>query len=551
MFMKWSMMLLLLSILFFIFFLTNTFYMNFYVIEYMIASISSVDLKFYFLFDWISNLFISVVLLISSMVIMYSSSYMSSDKNKNCFCIIVLMFVLSMIMLILMPNMLMIILGWDGLGLVSYCLVIFYQSVNSYNSGMMTIISNRVGDVMVIMSLLFLFNFGSFDFLSLNETEWILGIFIILAGMTKSAQIPFSAWLPAAMAAPTPVSSLVHSSTLVTAGVYLMIRFNYLFSENTNSMFLLKISLITMIMSGMNAFFETDFKKIIAFSTLSQLSMMMIIVSLNMPELAFFHLIMHAIFKSMLFLCAGLIIHFMNGNQDIRMLGNFFKISPVIMSCMLISILSLMGYPFIGGFYSKDLILEFFFMKSNNMLLLLMFIMSIIFTFMYCIRLMYFLMLKSILSINFYMINLDLKMVLPIYILTFFLLISGNFLFWISVFNNKIMFISLMSKFTGIILMIISIYITFYILVYCNFFNKNIEFFFKMWFLSSLTSIILLKNNNNLLKMSLMDWKWMELLGPGGINNKMNKMSNLNLWINFISFNKILFMIMLMILFMM
>uniref|UniRef100_A0AAT9FF88 NADH-ubiquinone oxidoreductase chain 5 n=1 Tax=Haemaphysalis megaspinosa TaxID=1155002 RepID=A0AAT9FF88_9ACAR len=551
MFMKWSMMLLLLSILFFIFFLTNTFYMNFYVIEYMIASISSVDLKFYFLFDWISNLFISVVLLISSMVIMYSSSYMSSDKNKNCFCIIVLMFVLSMIMLILMPNMLMIILGWDGLGLVSYCLVIFYQSVNSYNSGMMTIISNRVGDVMVIMSLLFLFNFGSFDFLSLNGTEWILGIFIILAGMTKSAQIPFSAWLPAAMAAPTPVSSLVHSSTLVTAGVYLMIRFNYLFSENTNSMFLLKISLITMIMSGMNAFFETDFKKIIAFSTLSQLSMMMIIVSLNMPELAFFHLIMHAIFKSMLFLCAGLIIHFMNGNQDIRMLGNFFKISPVIMSCMLISILSLMGYPFIGGFYSKDLILEFFFMKSNNMLLLLMFIMSIIFTFMYCIRLMYFLMLKSILSINFYMINLDLKMVLPIYILTFFLLISGNFLFWISVFNNKIMFISLMSKFTGIILMIISIYITFYILVYWNFFNKNIEFFFKMWFLSSLTSIILLKNNNNLLKMSLMDWKWMELLGPGGINNKMNKMSNLNLWINFISFNKILFMIMLMILFMM
>uniref|UniRef100_A0AAT9FFE5 NADH-ubiquinone oxidoreductase chain 5 n=1 Tax=Haemaphysalis megaspinosa TaxID=1155002 RepID=A0AAT9FFE5_9ACAR len=551
MFMKWSMMLLLLSILFFIFFLTNTFYMNFYVIEYMIASISSVDLKFYFLFDWISNLFISVVLLISSMVIMYSSSYMSSDKNKNCFCIIVLMFVLSMIMLILMPNMLMIILGWDGLGLVSYCLVIFYQSVNSYNSGMMTIISNRVGDVMVIMSLLFLFNFGSFDFLSLNGTEWILGIFIILAGMTKSAQIPFSAWLPAAMAAPTPVSSLVHSSTLVTAGVYLMIRFNYLFSENTNSMFLLKISLVTMIMSGMNAFFETDFKKIIAFSTLSQLSMMMIIVSLNMPELAFFHLIMHAIFKSMLFLCAGLIIHFMNGNQDIRMLGNFFKISPVIMSCMLISILSLMGYPFIGGFYSKDLILEFFFMKSNNMLLLLMFIMSIIFTFMYCIRLMYFLMLKSILSINFYMINLDLKMVLPIYILTFFLLISGNFLFWISVFNNKIMFISLMSKFTGIILMIISIYITFYILVYCNFFNKNIEFFFKMWFLSSLTSIILLKNNNNLLKMSLMDWKWMELLGPGGINNKMNKMSNLNLWINFISFNKILFMIMLMILFMM
>nr|YP_010324932.1 NADH dehydrogenase subunit 5 [Haemaphysalis qinghaiensis]UNO54061.1 NADH dehydrogenase subunit 5 [Haemaphysalis qinghaiensis] len=549
MFIKWSMMLLFLSILFFNFFLTNTLYKSFYMIEYMITSITSVDLKFYFLFDWISNLFISVVLLISSMVILYSSSYMDSDKNKNCFCIIVLMFVLSMIMLILMPNMLMIILGWDGLGLVSYCLVIFYQSVNSYNSGMMTIISNRVGDVMMIMSVLFLFNFGSFDFLSLNETEWILGLFIILAGMTKSAQIPFSAWLPAAMAAPTPVSSLVHSSTLVTAGVYLMIRFSYLFSNSINSMFLLKVSLITMIMSGMNAFFETDFKKIIAFSTLSQLSMMMIIVSLNMPELAFFHLIMHAIFKSMLFLCAGLIIHFMNGNQDVRMLGNFFKTSPVIMSCMLISILSLMGYPFIGGFYSKDLILEFFFMKNNNLLLLVMFILSIIFTFMYCIRLLYFLMLKSILSINFHSIKLDLKMVFPIYILTFFLLISGNFLFWVVVFNNKIMFISLMSKFTGLILMMISIYVSFYILISSNLIKNNIEFLFKMWFMSSLTSIILLKNNNNFMKMSLMDWKWMELLGPSGINDKMNELSNSNLWINFISLNKILFLITLMILF--
>lgn len=448
-----------------------------------------------------------------------------------------------------MPNMLMIILGWDGLGLVSYCLVIFYQRVNSYNSGMITIIRNRVGDVIVIISLLFLFNFGSFDFLSLNGTEWILGIFIILAGITKRAQIPFSAWLPAAIAAPTPVSSLVHSSTLVTAGVYLMIRFNYLFSENTNSMFLLKISLITIIMSGINAFFETDFKKIIAFSTLRQLSIIIIIVSLNIPELAFFHLIIHAIFKSILFLCAGLIIHFINGNQDIRILGNFFKISPVIIRCILISILSLIGYPFIGGFYSKDLILEFFFIKSNNILLLLIFIIRIIFTFIYCIRLIYFLILKRILSINFYIINLDLKIVLPIYILTFFLLISGNFLFWIAVFNNKIIFIRLISKFTGIILIIIRIYITFYILVYCNFFNKNIEFFFKIWFLSSLTRIIFLKNNNNLLKMRLIDWKWIELLGPGGINNKINKISNLNLWINFISFNKILFIIMLIILF--
>nr|YP_010185073.1 NADH dehydrogenase subunit 5 [Haemaphysalis montgomeryi]QVJ97810.1 NADH dehydrogenase subunit 5 [Haemaphysalis montgomeryi]WCD42529.1 NADH dehydrogenase subunit 5 [Haemaphysalis montgomeryi] len=546
MFIKWGMMLTLLSIFFFCFFLMNIYYKNFLLIEYMISNLSGVDLKFYFIFDWISNLFICVVLLISGMVIFYSNSYMNMDKNKNCFCVIVLLFVMSMIMLIMMPNMLMIILGWDGLGLVSYCLVIFYQSVNSYNSGMMTIISNRVGDVMIIMSLLFLFNFGSFDFLSLNKTEFLLGIFIMLAGMTKSAQIPFSAWLPAAMAAPTPVSSLVHSSTLVTAGVYLMIRFNYLFYSNENSFFLLKMALITMLMSGINAFFETDFKKIIAFSTLSQLSMMMIIVSLGMYEMAFFHLIMHAIFKSMLFLCAGLIIHFMNGIQDIRMLSNFFKNSPMIMSCMMISVLSLIGFPFIGGFYSKDLILEFFLFKVNNLILLFLFILSIIMTFLYCFRLLYFMSLKGVLIVNFYSIEFDKNLIYPIYLLTFFLLISGNFLFWMMIFNNKIMFISVISKMLGMIFMIFSLYLSFFFLKYDMKILCFMEFLSKMWFLSSLTSMFFLSKNSMMLKMTMMDWKWMEMLGPNGFKNEVNNFSKFSNWMNLISFNKILIIILMM-----
>nr|YP_010324880.1 NADH dehydrogenase subunit 5 [Haemaphysalis sulcata]UNO53931.1 NADH dehydrogenase subunit 5 [Haemaphysalis sulcata] len=549
MFIKWSAMLMLQSLFFFLLFMMNIFYKSFLMIEYEISWLSGLDLKFYFLFDWISNLFVCIVLFISSMVILYSKSYMNEDKNKNCFCIIVLLFVLSMVTLILMPNMLMIILGWDGLGLVSYCLVIFYQSVSSYNSGMITIISNRVGDVMIIMSLLFFFNFGSLDFLSLNKTENLLAILIILAGMTKSAQIPFSAWLPAAMAAPTPVSSLVHSSTLVTAGVYLMIRFNFLFSVNENSLFLLKISLITMMMSGINAFFEMDFKKIIAFSTLSQLSMMMIIVSLGMNEMAFFHLIMHAIFKSMLFLCAGLIIHFMNGIQDIRMLGNFFKNSPMIMSCMLIAILSLMGFPFIGGFYSKDLILEFFFFKMNNLMLLLMFIVSVIMTFLYCIRLFYFLSLKGVLFVSFYKMELDKNLVLPIYILTFFLLVSGNFLFWMMILNSKIMFISIFSKMLGLFLLFLSLYLSFFFLKFNLKVKLNMEFFYKMWFLSVLTSMIFMINNKMMLKMTMMDWKWMEMLGPNGLKNELKNLSMINYWINFVSFNKILiFMLSMMIL---
>lgn len=534
------MILILLSLLFFIFFLINIYFTNFIVIEYTISWISRIDLKFYLLFDWIRNLFISVVILISRIVILYRYRYINHDKNKICFCLIVLIFVFSIILLILIPNILIIILGWDGLGLVSYCLVIFYQRVNSFNSGIITIIRNRVGDVIIILSLIFLFNFGSLDFLSLDKIELLFGILIVLAGITKRAQIPFSAWLPAAMAAPTPVSALVHSSTLVTAGVYLIIRFNFLFRVNRNSIFLLKISLITIIISGINAFFETDLKKIIAFSTLSQLSMIIIIVSLNIYQLAFFHLIIHAIFKSILFLCAGLIIHFINGIQDIRILGNFFKNRPVIISCILISILSLIGFPFIGGFYSKDLILEFFFFKIDNFLLLIIFILRVLFTFLYCVRLLYFITLKGILFVNFYKIEFDWKLIFPIYVLTFFLIISGNFLFWILIFNNKIIFIRIATKLLGLSFLFFSLYISFFILKSLIKIKLNLEFFYKMWFLSSLTRIIFILNNRKMLKITIIDWKWIEILGPNGIKNEFNIISLSRFWINFLSFNKIL-----------
>nr|YP_010983044.1 NADH dehydrogenase subunit 5 [Haemaphysalis warburtoni]WOH23033.1 NADH dehydrogenase subunit 5 [Haemaphysalis warburtoni] len=549
MFIQWSLMLLIFSIIFFYNFMINIFYKNFMIIEYFLSWVSNLDIKFYFLFDWVSNLFISIVLFISSMVILYSNSYMKEDKNKNCFCLIVLMFVLSMIILILMPNMLMIILGWDGLGLVSYCLVIFYQSVNSYNSGMMTIISNRVGDVMVIMAIFFLFNFGSFDLISVNNLEKIVGFFVIVAAMTKSAQIPFSAWLPAAMAAPTPVSSLVHSSTLVTAGVYLMIRFNYLFSMNVYSIFLMKISLLTMMMSGLNAFFETDLKKIIAFSTLSQLSMMMIIMSLGMTEMAFLHLILHAIFKSMLFLCAGLIIHFMNGIQDIRMLGSFSKVSPLVASCMFISILSLMGFPFIGGFYSKDLILEFFFLKINNMLLIFMFLIGIVFTFMYSIRLLYLMVLKSIFSISYFHLKFEKTMIFPIFMLTLILVISGNFLFWSVLLNQKIIFISYFSKYLSLMIMLFMIYILFFYFEWKFKFSFNLDFFFKMWFMTSLTSMMFMYFNKNYLKMTMMDWKWMEMLGPSGLKNELNSSAVITLWFNINSFNKMIVLMLMLVLF--
>nr|QLD97123.1 NADH dehydrogenase subunit 5 [Dermacentor rhinocerinus]QLD97136.1 NADH dehydrogenase subunit 5 [Dermacentor rhinocerinus] len=548
MFINWSLMLFLFG-LFFLFLFSTSFYSNsFIILEYVFCSILSLDYKVYIMFDWMSCIFSSMVLLISSMVLMYSHDYMMSDKMKNSFCWMVIMFVLSMILLILMPNAFMLILGWDGLGLVSYLLVIFYQSTNSYNSGMMTIISNRIGDVMVIMMIIFVMNFGSFDLLSMMNLELICGMFVIIAGLTKSAQIPFSAWLPAAMAAPTPVSSLVHSSTLVTAGVYLLIRFDFLFEVEIFSKILLKISLFTMLMAGINAFFENDLKKIIAFSTLSQLSMMMVALSLNMTYIAFFHLIMHAIFKSMLFLGAGYVIHNMMGKQDIRMLSDFFSYSPVIAGCMLISTFSLMGIPFVGGFYSKDLILEWFFFENCNSTELLIFMLGVVFTFLYNMRMIFNLFLKGIFMSSMINYSFNIFMKIPIFFLTFFLLIIGNLFSWLLLPDFSMIFINKFEKLLSIMLLITVVIFYVIFMKFNFFFNKNFEFFMTMWFMSKLTSKILLTNNNFLLKLSISDWSWIEMLGPLGMKSMLTSNYKISFMSNNMFFAKI---VMLSILFLM
>lgn len=212
---------------------------------------------------------------------------------------------------------------------------------------------------------------------------------MVLAALTKRAQIPFSSWLPAAMAAPTPVSSLVHSSTLVTAGVYLLIRFNFSFSENL--MFLLLfISRITMFMAGAGANFEFDLKKIIALSTLSQLGLIIRILALGDYYLAFFHLLTHALFKALLFMCAGNIIHNVGRFQDIRYMGGLVKLIPLTCAFFNICNFSLCGLPFLSGFYSKDLIVEVISMQFLRIYIYLVFYLSIGLTVCYRFRLTYY-----------------------------------------------------------------------------------------------------------------------------------------------------------------
>nr|WHM50502.1 NADH dehydrogenase subunit 5 [Pseudabris przewalskyi] len=404
--------------------------------EYELLLLNSTPILMTILVDWMATLFMSFVLFISAMVIFYSKSYMHGDLHLDRFIFLVVMFVISMMLLIISPNLISILLGWDGLGLVSYCLVIYYQNVKSFNAGMITALTNRIGDVALLMSIAWMLNFGSWNYVFyLEEMKHsiymiVITVLVILAALTKSAQIPFSSWLPAAMAAPTPVSSLVHSSTLVTAGVYLLIRFNYSMSEEMLC-FLLFISSMTMFMSGLGANFEFDLKKIIALSTLSQLGLMMMILALGSYKLAFFHLLTHALFKALLFMCAGNIIHSLSSCQDIRFMGGLVQSLPLTCVFMNICNLSLCGIPFLSGFYSKDLVAEVLSMEYLNMFIYMIFYISLGLTVSYSFRLVYYLLVGDLNFVS--LINLSEKsyiMLKGMSGLIFLVIIMGSVLSW-------------------------------------------------------------------------------------------------------------------------
>nr|YP_009045345.1 NADH dehydrogenase subunit 5 [Parasarpa dudu]AHA03696.1 NADH dehydrogenase subunit 5 [Parasarpa dudu] len=498
------------SFFFLFFFMLINFFMMIYFImmnmivflEWEIISFNSMNIVFSILLDWMSLLFMMFVCLISSSVIFYSKSYMKSELNLNRFIILVLLFVFSMILLIISPNMISIFLGWDGLGLVSYCLVIYYQNIKSYNSGMLTALSNRVGDVMILMLVSWMLNYGSWNyifylnFMSNDFSMKIISFFVIIAAMTKSAQIPFSSWLPAAMAAPTPVSALVHSSTLVTAGVYLLIRFNNVLVEMFFLKFLLLFSGLTMMMAGICANYEFDLKKIIAFSTLSQLGLMMSILSMGFYDLAFFHLLTHAMFKALLFMCAGVIIHMMNNNQDIRMMGGLSFYIPLTSLCVNISNLALCGIPFLAGFYSKDMILEMVSMSNLNMLIFYLYYFSTGLTMFYTFRLLMYLMINDYNLLCIYnLYDEDYVMLKSMFILLFMSLISGSFLGWLIFYypymiylpislKMMVIYVSILGMLMGYLISNMSIYS---LNKFLMFYNLS-TFLTLIWFLPNLST---------------------------------------------------------------
>lgn len=297
-------------------------------------------------------LFSFVVFFISGNVCLFSVGYLEGELFLKRFSYLLFSFIVSINILIYSGNLVTILLGWDGLGLTSFLLVIYYQNRYSLGAGLITVLTNRLGDVMLLLLMGLVLTQG-FDPLKIS-------LLLVVGAITKRAQYPFSSWLPMAMAAPTPVSSLVHSSTLVTAGVFLIIRFSrFLCTFDGLMRFLLIISSVTIVLAGLAALFEVDFKKIIAYSTLSQLGVIVVALRLGSAALSLLHLLCHAIFKALIFVCAGVYIFYHKHGQDLRNLGGLIYHLPFIHLGLLVSNLSLCGFPFFSGFYSKDPIYEF------------------------------------------------------------------------------------------------------------------------------------------------------------------------------------------------
>uniref|UniRef100_A0AB38ZFX7 NADH-ubiquinone oxidoreductase chain 5 n=1 Tax=Lumbriclymenella robusta TaxID=3138170 RepID=A0AB38ZFX7_9ANNE len=495
-----------------------------------ISNLSATPLTLPIIVDPHGMIFSSVVLFISANVMLFSNMYMQEDPFMPRFTALILAFVLSMNILIFFPHLITLFLGWDGLGVISFILVIYYQNPKSLSGGMITALTNRIGDAFLLLSIGWTLNQGHWYIINMWNTP--LNSFLIMsilgAAMTKSAQIPFSSWLPAAMAAPTPVSSLVHSSTLVTAGVFLLIRFYPFLSLNNLFNFMLLVSAtLTMFMAGLAAMAECDLKKIIALSTLSQLGVMMTSLGLGMVSLTLFHLMTHALFKALLFLCAGNIIHLHSHGQDLRTVGNLSNQLPLTMSCMFIANLSLCGAPFLAGFYSKDMILEMSLSTNVNTMFTVILFIATALTVMYSFRLMMYSMWApsnqtSLMNMN----EEDMNCMYPIIVLTFGAITGGSWMSWLMLPLDLMPILSPTMKLFTLFMVIIMAFYTMNLYSMSTTLKTSMtkwpitnHAFSYMWFLSPLSSQWMMKYPLITAHMFLksMDQSWIEstmALGP-------------------------------------
>jgi NADH-ubiquinone oxidoreductase chain 5 len=329
----------------------------------------SLNVLWSFNFDSLTVSMLIPVLIVSSLVHLYSIGYMSHDPHNQRFFSYLSLFTFMMIILVTSNNFLLMFVGWEGVGICSYLLVSFwFTRIAANQSSMSALLTNRVGDTFLTIGMFaILWSFGNVDYATVfslapfvNENiVTIIGICLLIGAMAKSSQVGLHVWLPMAMEGPTPVSALIHAATMVTAGVYLLMRTSPLIEYSSTVLILcLWLGAITTVFSSLIGLFQQDIKKVIAYSTMSQLGMMVIAVGLSSYNVALFHLVNHAFYKGLLFLGAGAVIHAVADNQDFRKYGGLRPFLPLSYSVMLIASLSLVAFPFMTGFYSKDFILE-------------------------------------------------------------------------------------------------------------------------------------------------------------------------------------------------
>jgi NADH-ubiquinone oxidoreductase chain 5 len=355
-----------------------------------------------FKFDSLTVSMLIPVLIISSLVHFYSIGYMSHDPHNQRFFSYLSLFTFMMVILVTGDNYLVMFVGWEGVGVCSYLLVSFwFTRIAANQSSLAAFLTNRVGDALLLIGMfMLLWALGNLDYnvvFSLapyiNENIiTLIGICLLIGAMAKSSQVGLHIWLPMAMEGPTPVSALIHAATMVTAGVYLLIRSSPLIEYSSTVLLIcLWLGAVTTVFSSLIGLFQQDIKKIIAYSTMSQLGMMVIAIGLSSYNIAIFHLMNHAFYKGLLFLGAGAVIHAVGDNQDLRKYGGLISFLPLTYTVILIASLSLVAFPFMTGFYSKDFILESaygqYFFSSINVYFIA--VIGAIFTTLYSVKVIY------------------------------------------------------------------------------------------------------------------------------------------------------------------